>query len=106
MSGRPAPPPALVSTITSWPFAVSSRTVDGTRPPRHLLSLISLGTPTSMMVPADTMSLGITAASCVNSFACLVQNLSTMFQLDVHVKNERRQTGLRPKCRDATLEVF
>src|SRR5262249_8433522 len=44
----PAPSPALFSTRTWWPLRVSSRTVEGTRPTRYSLSLISFGTPTSI----------------------------------------------------------
>src|SRR5262249_5706841 len=44
----PAPSPALFSTRTRWPLRVSSRTVEGTRPTRYSLSLISFGTPTSI----------------------------------------------------------
>src|SRR5687768_13572504 len=40
------PRPALVSTITSWPPAVSSATDAGVRPTRYSWTLISLGTPT------------------------------------------------------------
>src|SRR5436190_22718381 len=39
--------------MTWWPLAVSSRTVEGTSPTRYSLSLISFGTPTSMMTPPD-----------------------------------------------------
>src|SRR5215467_9818036 len=44
----PAPSPALFSTRTWWPLRVSSRTVEGTRPTRYSLSLISFGTPISI----------------------------------------------------------
>ena len=40
------PTPALVSTTTSWPAAVSSATEAGVRPTRYSWTLISLGTPT------------------------------------------------------------
>src|SRR5258708_7553121 len=50
----PAPSPALFSTRTWWPFRVSSRTVEGTRPTRYSLSLISFGTPTSIFAPDVT----------------------------------------------------
>src|SRR2546429_887734 len=49
----PAPSPALFSTRTWWPFRVSSRTVEGTRPTRYSLSLISFGTPTSIFAIPD-----------------------------------------------------
>src|SRR4051812_3269535 len=42
------PAPASVSTNTSWPWPVSSRTAPGTRPTRNSRSLISLGTPIRM----------------------------------------------------------
>src|SRR5262245_20241861 len=37
--------------MTRWPLAVSSRTVEGTKPTRYSLSLISFGTPTSIVQP-------------------------------------------------------
>src|SRR4051794_3951338 len=42
------PPPALVSTITSWPCVTSSRTLAGTSPTRYSWVLISFGTPISI----------------------------------------------------------
>src|SRR4029453_16585482 len=56
-SASPTPIPASFSTITGCPALVSSRTMDGTRPTRYSLSLISFGTPTSML-PIPNVSRG------------------------------------------------
>src|SRR5665213_2308366 len=44
------PSPAIVSTNTSWPREVSSRTAGGVMPTRYSWFLISFGTPTRMGV--------------------------------------------------------
>src|SRR3954447_4337216 len=51
------PPPALVSTITSWPCVTSSRTLAGTSPTRYSWVLISFGTPISI-APAPRPNTG------------------------------------------------
>src|ERR1043166_8636928 len=52
------PAPALVSTSTLWPWWISSRADEGTRPTRSSWVLISLGTPISMIVSRHRRILG------------------------------------------------
>src|SRR5689334_8864888 len=52
------PAPALVSTSTLWPWWISSRTEEGTRPTRYSWVLIYLGTPISMMVSRHRKNIG------------------------------------------------